>query len=526
MKALPSTQTIAIAAASAAALATATTAAYRLYLSRRHDQHLQPHQTALRGVATLSVPRTTHVNSLWNETLIHATLATTPTTQKRNLTNNSFQWAVFWDIENVPIPRTTTPSRFVKALREKLAAYRHQTNPDPILRIHAIANIRRTSVRLRHHLQANGVTLTHVESKGRKDVADKALITEICLTTREYATPFGICLISGDGDFSYAISRLTALGYDTVVIAPTSKSFSSLLAAVPGAVIPLSAVLEACREPSEPEFSLGDNSHTRTTNPQKETLAQHAKQTVSVHASRCADRRAARAKRRERVILSSAGKDESDSSTSRKSAAPFVQDNKLDSQILSRYFHKSYMGKYGTVSASPAQITPFRHDQTQVKPALIRKRVNRSRDKEHEIAVETQSVPTNRAVVENATRANSGKKSDADNPTNGLCSAQGRNGKVAMSPAKMKKKGNIVCEPDQAQVKQDIRAERKGTPHALNKGNGQSKKQCPVIQTNVTSDIPVGAKAMWLYIGVRLLPSVILLLMLVYSFVMKLLVKH
>lgn len=155
----------------------------------------------------------------------------------------NFAWTVLWDMENIPVPRTVSGTHFVQSLRHRLSHY-HPGTTSPILRINAITNIHKTPVPLRYELQANGVVISHVETKGRKEAADKALITELCLVTREHQPPFGIALISGDGDFSHAVSRISGLGYFIVIIAPTNRRcFSGVLSRVPDDVIPLHVVL-------------------------------------------------------------------------------------------------------------------------------------------------------------------------------------------------------------------------------------------------------------------------------------------
>lgn len=58
-----------------------------------------------------------------------------------------------------------------------------------------------------------------METRGRKDAADKALISDMCLLAVEHAPPVGVVLMSGDADFAYALARLRGFGYFTVVVA-------------------------------------------------------------------------------------------------------------------------------------------------------------------------------------------------------------------------------------------------------------------------------------------------------------------
>lgn len=145
--------------------------------------------------------------------------------------NGGFGWVVLWDVENCPVPAGVSGGEFVCKLRARLTGYRGG-NCDPVLRIVAVTNVARLGAPMRNQLQANGVSLLHVETRGRKDAADKALIAELCFVPREFAAPFGVALLSGDGDFAYALSRVRNLGYATVVIAQEMRC-SELLRSIP-----------------------------------------------------------------------------------------------------------------------------------------------------------------------------------------------------------------------------------------------------------------------------------------------------
>lgn len=152
-------------------------------------------------------------------------------------------WVIFWDIENIAIPHGMPVSQFVRGLRNYVASLRNEKMMDPVLRITAVANINRMSGYMKAQLHSNGVTVVHVQTNTRKDVSDKALLTDLCLLPFHMPPPLGVALLSGDVDFSYAVARLTALAYHTVVITPENSS-SSLLAAAPTSVVSLPQVLK------------------------------------------------------------------------------------------------------------------------------------------------------------------------------------------------------------------------------------------------------------------------------------------
>ena len=144
-----------------------------------------------------------------------------------------FSWTVFWDIENVCIPGRYNGAQVSRAIVNTLMHIRNRQTPDTVRRIIVFVNTNRMPVTLRNELQSNGVLLYHVETKHRKDAADKCLITELCLTARDLRPPAGICLLSGDQDFAYPLACIRGLGFATAVIAPNMIASSPLLMNVP-----------------------------------------------------------------------------------------------------------------------------------------------------------------------------------------------------------------------------------------------------------------------------------------------------
>ncbi len=118
-----------------------------------------------------------------------------------------FSWTVLWDIENVPVPQEFNGVQVVRKLCAKLSKMRGPEHNDPVNRIVAITNISTLRVSLRNELQTNGVSLHHVETRGRKEAADKALITELCMSSFDKKPPAGIALLSGDQDFAHCLAR-------------------------------------------------------------------------------------------------------------------------------------------------------------------------------------------------------------------------------------------------------------------------------------------------------------------------------
>ncbi|KAI0561136.1 Meiosis regulator and mRNA stability factor 1 [Gracilaria domingensis] len=212
------------AGAAAAVLSAVAATASLCYAIRRYRR------AAARARASSSSPRTLAVRSAPLPPLVRcATAGARP-----------FSWVVFWDLENIHVPSSTSPAAFVHALCRALrsvAPHPSLSHPQPVLRMLAVANIHSIPLHQRKSLQSSGVSILHFETNGRKDACDKALITELCLLPREHAPPMGVALLSADVDFAYALSRLTALGYYTVVVAPNMGTISRQLASVPNAVL-------------------------------------------------------------------------------------------------------------------------------------------------------------------------------------------------------------------------------------------------------------------------------------------------
>lgn len=144
-----------------------------------------------------------------------------------------FTWTVLWDIENVCIPSEHNGAQIVHAIGKSLQKLRNGV----VRRIVAFVDINKLRLVHRNELQSHGVLLMHVETAGRKDAADKALIVELMLTALDVPLPTGIALLSGDQDYAYPIAILRQRGFSTVVIAPYRSASSPLLTSVPEFVL-------------------------------------------------------------------------------------------------------------------------------------------------------------------------------------------------------------------------------------------------------------------------------------------------
>jgi hypothetical protein len=69
-------------------------------------------------------------------------------------------------------------------------------------------------------LQGSGVSLIDTPKSGRKDVADKMMITDLLAFAIDKRPPALIILLSGDRDFAYPLGILRNRGYDVLLVVP------------------------------------------------------------------------------------------------------------------------------------------------------------------------------------------------------------------------------------------------------------------------------------------------------------------
>ncbi|KAF8894335.1 limkain-b1-type NYN domain-containing protein, partial [Gymnopilus junonius] len=85
------------------------------------------------------------------------------------------------------------------------------------------------SMALRSELQSSGVSLVDCPHNGRKDVADKMIIVDMFAHAIDTPALSTVVLITGDRDFTYAISTLKLRMY-RVVLVTLSNAHASLTA--------------------------------------------------------------------------------------------------------------------------------------------------------------------------------------------------------------------------------------------------------------------------------------------------------
>ncbi|KAJ3514759.1 hypothetical protein NMY22_g14637 [Coprinellus aureogranulatus] len=133
--------------------------------------------------------------------------------------------AIFWDYENCAIPANLTGYEAADAIRRVAKQFGSVTLFKAYLEVSEQVLSPR-SMSLRSELQASGVSLTDCPHNGRKDVADKMILVDMLAYAIDHPPPTTFVLISGDRDFSYALSTLRLRRYRVALITPPNTHIS------------------------------------------------------------------------------------------------------------------------------------------------------------------------------------------------------------------------------------------------------------------------------------------------------------
>lgn len=140
---------------------------------------------------------------------------------------------LLWDYENAPIPHETvtrpgTCASVVRRFVDRFQAW-------GAVQFKLVANLDRLTAMRRQDLQDSGVMVLDASTvKGRKEVADKMLITEMFSFALDHPAPAGIVIISGDVDFIRPLNHLAARGYRSAMVVPNGAQVQDrMLQAVP-----------------------------------------------------------------------------------------------------------------------------------------------------------------------------------------------------------------------------------------------------------------------------------------------------
>lgn len=131
--------------------------------------------------------------------------------------------AIFWDVDNCAPPTGSSGRSVALAVRTAM----QNLEIGPIVSFKAYLELssetqapNAAQVQLRSELQGCGVSLIDTPKSGRKDVADKMMITDLLAYAIDQPAPATVVLISGDRDFAYPLGVLRNRGYNVVLVTP------------------------------------------------------------------------------------------------------------------------------------------------------------------------------------------------------------------------------------------------------------------------------------------------------------------
>ncbi|KAL8277267.1 hypothetical protein RQP46_010336 [Phenoliferia psychrophenolica] len=130
--------------------------------------------------------------------------------------------AVFWDYENLPIPRDIGEAEAVSRLRKMAIGYGHLA----VLKAYLDTSLQGTNTKIRSAMQCSGVSIIDTPHNGSKEVADKMLIVDIMTFALDQKAPATIILISSDRDFAYLLATLRNRCYNVVIFTNHHQSTS------------------------------------------------------------------------------------------------------------------------------------------------------------------------------------------------------------------------------------------------------------------------------------------------------------
>jgi NYN domain len=112
--------------------------------------------------------------------------------------------AVFWDLENLPIPAACTGRYVAARLKTVLAEHGDLVE----FRGYASIGLNNIPEEKRSDLQLSGCHLVDCPHNGRKEVADKMIIVDAMNFANDRPDGAVLCFITGDSDYAYLLSTL------------------------------------------------------------------------------------------------------------------------------------------------------------------------------------------------------------------------------------------------------------------------------------------------------------------------------
>jgi hypothetical protein len=120
------------------------------------------------------------------------------------LSRNQAPMAIFWDLENLAIPSSSSGRDVATRLKQILAPH------GSLQQFRGYASIGEGNIpqQKRSDLQLSGCTLVDCPHAGRKEVVDKTIIVDAMQFAYEHPQGATLCLITGDIDYAYLLAVL------------------------------------------------------------------------------------------------------------------------------------------------------------------------------------------------------------------------------------------------------------------------------------------------------------------------------
>jgi hypothetical protein len=175
--------------------------------------------------------------------------------------------ALFWDVENVPVPNGVSGTRFFLALCDYVQMH------GPFSRIVAAADVGKkypmVSRQVRSELVRCGVSVIDVDHESRKNVVDATLVAQIFAFALDTPPPATIVLVAGDIDYAMALSVLRTRNYTIVLVTPSNIPIRCELVDVAHHTYDISAILSSAATSEGVDLRPDTRTAKRETDPQR-----------------------------------------------------------------------------------------------------------------------------------------------------------------------------------------------------------------------------------------------------------------
>ena len=135
---------------------------------------------------------------------------------QEELTNPELEFSVFWDVENVQLPKNMEYSEAITRFQRFLGSRFASLSKAPG-QMKAVGNMKSGSPFQPCHSENFKVEFHHIDN-AKKNAADIKLLEQIAKTMFLCKPPHTIFLISGDSDFTGILEILKSLNYDVYLI--------------------------------------------------------------------------------------------------------------------------------------------------------------------------------------------------------------------------------------------------------------------------------------------------------------------